>query len=171
LNQPGKERDFILGTTRPWVIGFFDTEFGDTVWSPYMDFVLDSGAPTKPVVKKKGIATVKDGVHVTKYNYVGIDPRKKCKHGTRCDGWSVTGTYKVKTPEKNKSYIELEVVVKPPKGFKFNLRHRFGVSWSVEYAKDKTESFIAYYNPKKKEYLYRNWKRGLSISRAHKNAL
>lgn len=171
MNQPGKERDFILGTTRPWIIGFFDTQFGDTIWSPYMDFVLDSGAPTKPVKKKKGKAVVKEGVHITKYNYVGIDPRKKCQHGTRCDGWSVTGNYQVKTPAKNKSYIELEVVVKPPKGFKFNLRHRFGVSWSVEYAKDKTESFIAYYNPKKKEYMYRNWKRGLSISRAHKNAL
>ena len=56
--------------------------------------------------------------------------------------------YEVKTGGEGKSSILLEVKVVPPPSFNFNLKHRFGVTWSVEYADGKIESFIAYYMPR-----------------------
>ena len=79
--------------------------------------------------------------------------------------------YEVKTGGEGKSSILLEVKVVPPPSFNFNLKHRFGVTWSVEYADGKIESFIAYYMPRKGKFAQKNWKRHVSIEKAHRSAL
>ena len=155
LDQEGDERDWVLGETRPWVIGFYDKDLEDIRWSPMMDLTLISGAPTKKTVKPEPkIATVDDnGGYSVSYPFTAIDGGEECTLGTQCNGWSLTGTYEVKTPAANKSSIVLEVQVVPPASFKFNLRHRFGVTWTIEYADGRVESFIAYYVPGKGKFV------------------
>jgi hypothetical protein len=150
LDQEGEDRDFVLGETRPWVIGFYDRKLPDTRWSAMMDLTLISGAPTqkqtaKPSVTPKEATIDDEGVYSLNYPFTAIDGKKDCTVGTQCSGWTLTGEYEVSTTQEGESSISVEVKVTPPKSFKFNLRHRFGVTWSLEYADSKIESFIAYY--------------------------
>ena len=45
----------------------------------------------------------------------------------------------------------------------FNMKHMFGLSWRISLSKSKTEALIAYWDPRKKQFVQKNWMEYLSI--------
>jgi len=109
----------------------------------------------------------KEGERSAKYAFIAVNEANKCGMGVNCARWRITGTYKVVTPSSGKSVIEMNVRVEPPvDGEKLDMNQRFGITWSVGYTDKKTESFVAYWRPKKQEFAMKNWHRETPIEKA-----
>jgi len=60
-----KKRNWHLGTTRPWTVGFVDGHFDNKVWSKSLNLILDSCYPiNRPVSQKK-----KNDAWTSKYRF------------------------------------------------------------------------------------------------------
>jgi hypothetical protein len=47
----------------------------------------------------------------------------------------------------------------------------FGISWTVALSKNRVESYLAFWNPKKQKFQHRNWMRKTTLQKASQNAL
>ena len=90
---------------------------------------------------------------------------------TRCAGWVLDGDYEVTTDEFGKSQVRVSATLSPPEGKSLSLRSVFGLSWTVGIGKDKVETYLAFWNPKQRKWLFKNWMRRTGLKTAQQNAL
>lgn len=158
------------------VVALYDQKSGVQVRTQKLKVQLDSGASAKTKKILFDIQTpfkveTKDDSYSAHYAYSAMNSEKKCVPKTRCAGWTLEGTYVVTSDKSGKNLIRVSARLSPPSKRSFNLRSMFGVSWTVKYAEKKAESYLVFWHPRRKAWVYKNWTRESTLKYAQQNAL
>lgn len=98
-----ESRSFELDDSRDWVVGFFDISSQAAMFSDVMTLNFDNGF-------------VRDTSFEETYDFVAIPEGDDgpCHTMSNCHGWSLDGSYNVKTNMEGESSLRVEAYVHSP---------------------------------------------------------